>query len=76
MIIQPLHPGQNPRTTLRHHRERGPKRWEYTYADIAKAAGLSVGTLKNYKKLGRFDPADLESVARLICRANRRKRGV
>ncbi len=69
-----LFPGQNPRRALPKHRERGPKRWSYTYADIAKAAGLSVGTVKNYKKLGRLDPSDLASVAHLICRENRRER--
>ena len=69
-----LLPGQNPRRILPKHRERGPKRWTYTYADIAKASGLSLGTVKNYKKLGRLDPADLGSVARLICREDRRDR--
>lgn len=74
MTTTALRPGQDPRDAFPNHHERGPKRWMYTYADIARAAGLSVGTVKNYKKLGRFDPADLASVARLICREDRRER--
>ena len=73
-----LQPGQNPRATLRGHRERGPKRFDFTHEDIATATGLSLATVHaNYPDLRRaLAERDLATVAafvmRRVCRASRR----
>lgn len=56
------------------YRHRGPKRWaEVTYPAIAKAAGLTVGTVRQYARRRIFDPADLASVAAFITRHRARR---
>jgi hypothetical protein len=65
-------PRQNPG-----HRERGPKRFSFTYEDIAQAAGIAVGSVKN-AAAGRhatLDPNRLESVVEFINRRRGRQEG-
>lgn len=52
----------------RRYRPRGPKRFSYTYEDIARLAGLSLRTVKAYGTgtHRRYDPADLGSVMAFI----------
>lgn len=47
--MEPLAPGQNPRDVLPRHRERGPKRFEYTVETIAAAAGLALSYVRGYR---------------------------
>lgn len=54
--------GVDPRTSGK-HRERGPKRFWYTYADLARVYGVAVGTVKWWAATGRLEPGDLEAVA-------------
>lgn len=60
-------PGVNPREQHKgKHRERGPKKFTFTYADIAKACGLKVNTVREYaqRKDGPIDMTEFESVIR------------
>ena len=41
-----LEPGDNPREALGNHKERGPKRFYYTYEDIARICGLASSTVR------------------------------
>jgi hypothetical protein len=61
----PFQPGQNPRDVLAHHCERGPKRYFYTYADVALVTGLALTTVRS----SGLDMTDLAAVARFV--ANR-----
>ncbi len=59
--------GTNPRDVPElHHRERGGRKWRYGYDEIARATGLRRSTVMTYASRGRFDPADLASVAQFI----------
>jgi len=60
---QPFKEGVDPRTYLRAHRERGRKKFTYTYDDLAELFGVSVRTLHNWTSAG-FDPSDLEDICR------------
>ena len=57
-----LKPGMNPRDHIPGHRERGPKRHEYTYPGLAKRLGVSLSTVQNYR------PDTPEALARLVHR--------
>ena len=48
------------------HRERGPKRFSFTYADVARATGLSQRTARALAQRGAYDPNDLRSLAAFI----------
>jgi hypothetical protein len=56
------------------HRERGPAKFVYTYADIARAAGVAPKTARNAAVRGKrgvdpeLDPRSLESVVAFIAR--------
>jgi hypothetical protein len=50
-------PRNNPK-----HRERGPKKFRITYADIARAAGRAVPTVLSAVCNNEFDPDKLESL--------------
>jgi len=39
-----------------------PKRFYYTYQDIANLSGLTASTIQKYATTGRLDPHSLESV--------------
>jgi len=59
------------------HRERGPMRFSYTYADIARAAGVSARTARNAAcgDQPELDPQSLKSVVDYVMsRAGRRYR--
>jgi hypothetical protein len=47
--LTPLHEGQNPRAVFPSHKERGPRRYTYTIQDVARAASLSVHTVRSHK---------------------------
>jgi hypothetical protein len=64
----------DPRVRLSRHRERGPKKFFYTYADIARICGLSVASVQTYASRGDFEPGDLESVIAFVV-ARRRPDG-
>ena len=57
-----LRPGIDPRKVLSHHRERGPKRFQFTYADIAEALEMTEAAVRKAASRGRFDPGNLESL--------------
>ena len=59
---------RDPRITMANHRERGPRAGRVTYADIAAATGLSVGTVIAYAggKRRRFSLDDFASVAAFL----------
>jgi hypothetical protein len=55
------------------HRERGPKALlVVTYPAIARATGLTVGTVKNAVTRGELDTTDLESIVAFIHRRRAR----
>lgn len=60
--------GVNPREYLSAHRERGPKRFEYTVHDVAELLGVSVKTVYNMKSRKHSDRLDMTSLES-ICRA-------
>lgn len=68
--MKPFKPGDNPRLVLKNHRERGPKKWSFTYADIAKACGITEKTVRNAAagKSPKIDMTDLVSVYRFIAK--------
>lgn len=68
-----LGPGMNPRDNVLGHRERGLKRFTYTYQDLANLYGVGIRTIRNWVAgSGQpFDPSDLESVCRLWCKRHR-----
>lgn len=71
MPMRPLQPGEDPRKKIRRHRERGMKRWSFTYADIAKVCGISVGAVRKAaswrgKRPPRLDMTDIVSFASFL----------
>lgn len=48
------------------HRERGPKRYGYTVADVAALAGLSIATVRLRQTEGKIRLGDLGSVVRFV----------
>ena len=52
----------NPRDYFPQHRERGPKRFEYTYADLADALGMTEVAVRQAVSRGKFDPHSLPSI--------------
>ncbi len=48
------------------HRERGDARFSFTYADIARCAGIAKKTAQNAAALNRFDPENLDSVISFV----------
>lgn len=61
------HP-KDPRVAFPGHRERGPRRGTFTYEDIARATGLSVGTVIAYAagRRRKFSMDDFASVAAFL----------
>lgn len=59
-------------------KKRGPKRFSFTYADIAQVTGLSERTVRadahertvkgRKPRPAKFDPADLRSIVRYVMR--------
>lgn len=47
---------------MKHHRERGPKRFFYTYADLALLYGVKEVTVRQWVSRGLLDPTSIESV--------------
>ena len=56
----------DPRVVFDNHHERGPKRYQYTVNDVARIAGLTVGTVRNYQYDKIVCLSDLESVVRFL----------
>jgi uncharacterized protein YjcR len=56
--------GMNPREHLSRHGERGPKRFSYTYDDLAEAFDVKPRTLRSWVHSGKLDPADIADVCR------------
>jgi hypothetical protein len=46
--MRSLKGGEDPPKVLPHHRERGPKRWSYSFKDIAEATGYTINTTRTY----------------------------
>lgn len=72
--MKPFKPGENPRVVLKNHRERGPKKWSFTYADIAKACGITAKTVRNAAagKSPELDMTDLKSLVRFVAKHKKR----
>lgn len=51
---------------------RGPKKFCYTYADLARLYGVTEKYLMNMKSEGVFDPGDLEDVLRMYIERQKR----
>lgn len=67
----PLKAGQNPRAVLSDHSERGPRRFSYTYEDIADFLSMSPGAVRVAVSRGHFDPTSIQSIFEFsIKRAN------
>lgn len=60
--MKQIPPGVDPRKFLSHHRERGPKRFAYTYADLAVLFGMTEGAVRQAVSRGKFDPRSLSSL--------------
>lgn len=60
--MEVMKPGMNPRDHIPRHRERGPKRYEYTYHGLAKRLGVSLSTVQGHR------PSTPEALARLVHR--------
>jgi hypothetical protein len=57
----------DPRKHFRgNHRERGPRKHVYTAEQVAKIAGLTVGTLLAYQAADKLDLRDFESTVRFL----------
>jgi hypothetical protein len=61
-MSQQFQAGRDPREYVRNHRERGPKRYEYTYPDLAERLDVSLSTVQHYR------PDTPEALARLVHR--------
>ena len=44
------------------YRERGYKKFNYTYEDLASLFGIKIQSVRNLVSEGKFNPSDLESV--------------
>lgn len=62
--------GQNPRAILERHRERGPKRFEYTYEDLADLFGMSRGALRVAVSRKQVDPESMNSIVEFYIKRN------
>ena len=62
---QPFVPGVDPRKGLKRHRERGPKRFTYTYDDLARLLWMKPATLRAWVWGGKLDPRSLEAICSL-----------
>ena len=62
-MSQGIPPGVDPRTVFPGHRERGPRRWWYTYDAIAAASGMARSTVSAARWAG-----DLKSVSLYVAR--------
>lgn len=58
--------GSNPREVFRKHKERGPKRFTYTYEDLARLSGVTIDALRKRISRGAFDPNSFESVIQYL----------
>ena len=68
-----LEKGVNPRVVFgSKHRERGPKRFIFTYADFASFFGMTEGAVSKAVSRGDFDPSDLGSIVDFYQRRGRR----
>jgi hypothetical protein len=67
--MRPLEPGQDPRLVVPHHRERGLKRFGFTYADLARATGLALSTVRTWAHA--FD--SLEDLVEVVHQATSRR---
>lgn len=75
-------PGRQPRCLNPECKNRGvlraggrgkrPRRFYFTYADLAAAAGCSEGAIRQRVFRGKLDPSDLKSVAVFLCERIRR----
>jgi len=45
---------------------RSPKRFSFTYEDIADAYGCSVAAIRKHAQRGKFDPHDLVSILEFV----------
>lgn len=54
--------GQNPRAILEGHRERGPKRFSYTYEDLSHLFKMSSGALRVAVSRNQVDPTSIMSI--------------
>jgi len=60
--MKQLQPGVDPRTKLKAHKERGPKKHFYTYEDLSVLFKMSVVSVRKAVSRKRFDPNNLESI--------------
>lgn len=67
--------GVNPRECFEGHRERGPKKFAFTYQDYAELLGVTPGWVKHLVsgENPAFDPADLASVLDFAMRRRLKK---
>lgn len=56
----------NPREELSNYKERGAKKFYYTYQDIAEVLGISISRVQHLKSEGKIDPASLMSVVEYL----------
>lgn len=61
-MSEPVPPGTNPRHFLSRHKERGPKKWIYSYKSLAKQLGMTVAALQQAVHRGKVDPSSLKSI--------------
>ena len=52
----------NPREEFEYHKERGCKKFFYTYQDIADLLGISISRVQHLKSEGKLNPASLKSI--------------
>ena len=55
-------------------REKARKVFPYTYEDIAEAVGLTTGYIRSAARRGKFDPRDLRSLSRYVCKYLNKKK--
>lgn len=56
---------KNPRIKYPNHKERGPKRFIYTYGDLATLFNVKVDTIRHWVSNGKLDPYSLSSIVLL-----------
>lgn len=57
---------KDPRVVFPGHRERGPRRFCFTYQDLADAAGVGKATVIAYVCRKKLDMSDLAAIASFI----------
>lgn len=60
---------------MKGHKERGPKRFCYTYQDLAVLFDMKPEAVRQAASRGRFDPSSLQSIVSFCARLSAERNG-